>query len=176
MKLSTHQLTLIAVLAAMSAVGRIFFQQVPSGQPTTAIIILSGFFLGPTQAMILAALTTYLSNMMMGMGLWTLWQILAWSMIGLIAGLIGKVVKKHAYPVLISFGVLSGFIYGLFFALINFIVSGKFWGYYLAGVMFDLNHAISNIIFIVVLYKPFLLLFKRFNHQQVRTRADIKKR
>lgn len=161
MRMSTYRLTLIAVLAAMATVGRFFMQHIPNVQPVTAIIILSAFFLGPLSGFMLATITTYLTNLALGMGIWTLWQILAWSLIGVIAGLLGKVVRRHVRVTLSVFGFISGFIFGFFFAVINYLVSGKFLGYYILGLPFDFYHAISNVLFIMLLYRPFLLLFNR---------------
>lgn len=162
MTFSTRRLTLIAVLAAMSTVGRIFFQYIPNIQPVTAIIILSSYFLGPVSGIFLAVITTYLTNLIMGMGIWTVWQILAWSFIGFIAGLMGKIrLKKPVIPLAIV-SLFSGFLFGFFFAVINYIISGKFLAYYLAGLSFDLNHAFGNVIFIMVLYRPFAMMFENY--------------
>ncbi|MGM0522733.1 MAG: ECF transporter S component [Bacillota bacterium] len=161
MRLSTYRLTLIAVLAAMATVGRFFLQHIPNVQPVTAIIILSAFFLGPFSGFLLALLTTYLTNLALGMGIWTLWQILAWSFIGVLAGILGKFVRRRAIVSLTVLGFLSGFLYGFFFALINYIVSGKFLAYYLVGLPFDFYHALSNVLFIYLLYRPFSRLFAR---------------
>ncbi|GEM04477.1 membrane protein [Halolactibacillus miurensis] len=159
--MSTYRLTLIAVLAAMATVGRFFLQHIPNVQPVTAIIILSAFFLGPFSGFLLAFLTTYLTNLALGMGIWTLWQILAWSLIGVIAGLLGKIIKRRVLVYLTVLAFFSGFLFGFFFAVINYIVSGKFLGYYLLGLPFDFYHALSNVLFIILLYRPFSQLFAR---------------
>lgn len=160
MRMSTYRLTLIAVLAAMATVGRFFLQHIPNVQPVTAMIILSAFFLGPLSGFLIAVLTTYLSNLALGMGIWTLWQILAWSTIGLLAGLLGKYITRHKVIHLSVLGFFSGFLFGFVFALINYFISGKFLGYYLLGLPFDFYHALSNVFFIVLLYKPLSRLFK----------------
>ncbi len=161
MRMSTYRLTLIAVLAAMATVGRFFLQHVPNVQPVTAIIILSAFFLGPLAGFLIAFITTYLTNLALGMGIWTLWQILAWSFIGVLAGFLGKFVRRRARVLLTVLGFLSGFLYGFFFALINYVISGKFLAYYLVGLPYDFYHALSNVLFIYLLYRPFSRLFTR---------------
>jgi energy-coupling factor transport system substrate-specific component len=161
MRLSTYRLTLIAVLAAMATVGRFFMQHIPNVQPVTAIIILSAFFLGPLSGFLIAFITTYLTNLALGMGIWTLWQILAWSIIGVLAGILGKFIHRRALVSLAVLGFFSGFLYGFFFALINYAVSGNFLAYYLVGLPLDLYHALSNVLFIYLLYRPFTRLFAR---------------
>ena len=166
MKNQTHQITLIAMLAAISVVGRVAFQFLPNIQPVTTIIIISGFFLGTVPAILLAVLSTYLSNLFLGMGIWTIWQIVAWSLIGIGSGVLGKFsfTVKHPIISLTTYAAFSGFFYGAIFAVTNYFISGYFVGYYLASLPFDFNHALGNVIFIILLYKPLAVIFKRFLH------------
>lgn len=159
--MTTKRITLIAVLAAIGVIGRIYMQFIPSVQPVTAIIIISSYYLGAGSAMLLAILTTYLSNMVLGMGFWTIWQIVAWVSIAGFASLFGKLSVRRAFPILLCLGIGAGFFYGFIFSLLNYVVSGKFIAYYLAGLPFDVNHAIGNAIFIFLLYKPLSYIFKK---------------
>ncbi|GGM22630.1 hypothetical protein GCM10011351_05550 [Paraliobacillus quinghaiensis] len=161
----TYKITLIAMLAALSVVGRVSFQFLPNIQPVTTIIIISGFFLGIIPAILLAVLSTYLSNLFLGMGIWTVWQIIAWALIGMGSGLLGKFSVKYPTFLLTAFGLFAGFFYGAVFALTNYFISGKFLGYYLAGLPFDFYHAIGNSFFVVLLYKPLALIFKKYLHK-----------
>ncbi|MBM7542489.1 ECF transporter S component [Amphibacillus cookii] len=159
MRFNLHKLTLVSIIAAISAVGRIAFQFIPNFQPTTAIIIIASYFLGPLSGVLLAIVSTYLSNLVLGIGLWSIWQMFAWAMISLLSSLLKKINLKKTLPILIIIGVFAGFFYGAVFAFVNLLITNKFWPYYLAGLTFDLNHAISNVIFIVILYKPMTRLF-----------------
>lgn len=165
----TYHLTLIAMLAALAISGRFAFQFLPNIQPVTSLVILTGFFFGPLSAMLLSLVTVYLSNVFLGMGIWTIWQIVAYSIIGLLGSYLGKVMAKHSFIIISIFAVLSGFIYGLLFALINYLISGLFLGYYLSGLIFDLYHALGNLGFIFVAYKPFSLLATKYRHDHHRT-------
>lgn len=157
----TNRLTLISCLAALAVVGRVGLRFIPNVQPVTAIIILSGYFLGPGSAILLAVVSTYISNLLLGMGIWTIWQIVAWVMIAGLAGIIKALKIAKPLFLLIILGCLAGFIYGLFFSIVNYLVTGSFWPYYFAGLPFDLTHAISNVIFILILYKPVQFIFKQ---------------
>ncbi|WP_430785484.1 ECF transporter S component [Virgibacillus flavescens] len=161
-KINTYKLTLIALLAALSVVGRITFSFIPNVQPVTAIIIICGIFLGPIAAITLSVLTTFLTNMILGMGIWTIWQIIAWALIGLTSGLIGKYRKKHSIFLLTVYAVCCGYFYGLILSLNSFTISGDFLPYYLAGLPFDTAHAIGNGIFIVLLYPIISFFFKKY--------------
>ncbi|MBM7598329.1 energy-coupling factor transport system substrate-specific component [Virgibacillus halotolerans] len=168
--MNTYKLTLLALLAAMAVVGRSVFAFLPNVQPVTSIIIICGLFLGPFSAIILAILTTFLSNMLLGMGIWTIWQVISWGIIGLISGLLGMIPRKIPIFLIVLFAIFSGYFYGFIISLTTYQITGKFWPYYLAGLPFDTNHAIGNAVFIILLY-PIISHFlkkyanKRFNLQ-----------
>ncbi|WP_182199442.1 ECF transporter S component [Paraliobacillus salinarum] len=158
----TYRITLIAMLSGMAISGRYIFQFIPNVQPVTSLVILTGFFFGPINGMLLGIITIYISNLFMGMGIWTFWQIIAYILIGLLSGVIGLVWKRRQFPILVLLAIVSGFIYGLFFALTNYMISGVFWGYYVSGLLFDFYHAFGNVLFMVVSYKPFEYLANRY--------------
>lgn len=160
--MKTYKLTLIAILASLAVAGRYVFVFWPNVQPVTAIIIICGVLLGPGEAIVLAILVTFLSNMLLGMGIWTVWQIISWGIIGLLAGIIGKFTKRIPLYALILFGLFSGYFYGFIISLTTYQVSGKFWPYYLLGLPFDTNHAIGNAVFIGLLYPIIKVLIQRY--------------
>ncbi len=147
------------MLIALSVVGRITFTFLPNVQPTTAIIIITSLFLGPVYGMIVAVFSSVLSNLVMGMGLWTFGQIIAWGIIGLLGGVLR--VYRDRIPVLILtlFAIFCGFLYGFIISVPLYLFSGKFIAYYLAGLPFDVSHAIGNGVFFLILYPILRLLF-----------------
>jgi len=163
---NTYKITLLALLAALAVVGRSVLVFIPNVQPVTALIIICGIILGPGAAVILAILTTFLSNMILGMGIWSIWQIISWSLIGIISGLLGKFFRKVPLYIIILFAAFSGYFYGFVISLTTYQITGKFWPYYLAGLPFDTNHAIGNVVFIIVLYPMISYLLKKYanNH------------
>jgi energy-coupling factor transport system substrate-specific component len=81
---------LVATLAAFAALGRIAFVAVPNVKPTTDIVLLSGYALGPAPGFMVGAAAGLTSNFFFGQGPWTPWQMVGWGMTGLIgAGLAG---------------------------------------------------------------------------------------
>ncbi|CQR46725.1 hypothetical protein BN1058_00998 [Paraliobacillus sp. PM-2] len=160
----TYRLTLIAMLCALAISGRFIFQFLPNVQPVTSLVILAGFFFGPLSAAFLGAISVYISNLFMGMGIWTFGQIAAYILIGIVSGMIGLKIQKHAFIVLIIIAIAAGFLYGLFFALTNYLISGFFWGYYLSGLIFDCYHAFGNVLFMLISYKPFAYLANKYKY------------
>src|SRR5699024_5345578 len=71
-------------------------------------------------------LTTFLSNMILGMGIWTIWQVIAWALIGFLSGMIGKYSTKLPLYIIVSFSFMSGYIYGLIISLTTYQVTENF--------------------------------------------------
>lgn len=164
--MNTYKLTLLALLAALAVVGRVFFVFLPNVQPATSLVIICGLILGPVSAIILAFLITFLSNMILGMGIWSIWQIISWGLIGLISGLLGKFFKSIPTYIIVVFSVFCGYFYGFIISLTTYQVTGQFWPYYLGGLPFDTNHAIGNAAFIILLYPTITYFFKRYAHNR----------
>lgn len=160
--MNTYKITIIALLAAMAIAGRYVFQFIPNVQPVTALIIICGIILGPLSALLLSIVTTFLSNMLMGMGIWTIWQIVSWAIIGVLSGLLSKTLKTVPMFVIVLFAVFSGYLYGFVISLTNYQIVGKFWPYYIAGLPFDTSHAIGNAVFITLLYPIMSHLFSKY--------------
>lgn len=133
---------------------------IPNVQPTTVIIIISAFILNPMGALTVATLSSLLSNMVLGMGVWTIWQIISWGLIGLISSFVGKYHHKIPLPILSLYAGFCGMLYGFTISIPMSKVIGNFWVYYLTGVPFDLIHAIGNVLFFYILYPIFFKIFK----------------
>jgi energy-coupling factor transport system substrate-specific component len=79
---------LVGTLAALGALGRIAFAPLPNVKPTTDIILIAGFALGPGPGFAVGAIAGLTSNFFFGQGPWTPWQMAAWGATGLLgAGL-----------------------------------------------------------------------------------------
>src|ERR1700722_17983345 len=85
---------LVGTLAAFAALGRIAFAALPNVKPTTDIVLISGYALGPAPGFVVGALAGLTSNFFFGQGPWTPWQMAAWGATGLIGAGLG-VVTRH---------------------------------------------------------------------------------
>ena len=101
----------ISVLAAIGVAGRAAFFMVPSFKPVAAIVILTGISFGGEAGFLVGCLIMMLSNMFMGQGPWTPWQMFAFGMIGFLAGILyQKGILKARKADLCIFGFLSVFL------------------------------------------------------------------
>lgn len=78
-RIQLRQLTLLAILTALSVVLRIAkLVPIPNVQPVSDILMIVTLELGVGFGIALAALTMFLSNIVLGFGIWTIPQILAY--------------------------------------------------------------------------------------------------
>src|SRR5690554_4676669 len=125
MKQNIRMLAFISILSALAVVGRIYFNFIPNVQPVTAIIIITSMFLGVKNAVMLAIVSTIVSNLVLGMWIWTFSQIAAWSMIAIVFGLLGKLsIPTLIYTILAG---LSGFFYVFVISIPYYFVRGSFY-------------------------------------------------
>ena len=105
---SIRRMVLLAVMTAISVVGRVLFTVIPAFKPVSAIVTLSGIFMGPQSGFLVGSLSAIISNIFFGQGPWTPFQMLAWGMIGMFAGLPGmnRILRKRI-PLAI-YGVFAG--------------------------------------------------------------------
>lgn len=102
-------LIIIAVMIAMSSVGRFIFAAVPHFKPVTAIVVITAIYFGPRAGFVTGALTAVISNFYFGQGPWTPFQMFSWGVIGLIAGLIAPLIRERKpLPMILlsAYGVL----------------------------------------------------------------------
>ena len=98
---------ILAVMTALSVLGRFAFAALPHFKPVAAIVIITGMYLGVQSGFLFGALSAILSNILFGQGPWTPFQMLAWGLIGFLAGLLAKKLVESKV-LLIIYGALSG--------------------------------------------------------------------
>lgn len=92
---SARMVAVVATLAAVAALGRDAFVALPDVKPITAIALVVGYALGPLPGFTVGAIGMLASNMMLGQGPYTPWQMAAWGLVGLSGALLGRVSARH---------------------------------------------------------------------------------
>ena len=80
---SARMVAVVATLAAVAALGRDAFVALPDVKPITAITLAVGYALGPLPGFTVGALGMLASNVLLGQGPYTPWQMAAWGLVGL---------------------------------------------------------------------------------------------
>ncbi|WP_066308533.1 ECF transporter S component [Bacillus sp. FJAT-29814] len=173
-KVEPKELVLLAVLAAIAAVGRIPFASIPSVQPTTFVIMMAGLVFGAESGFMIGAVAALASNMIMGQGPWTPWQMAAWGLVGLTAGFMKDSRLMNTKAGRLIFGIVWGFLFGWImniWGFLGFVQSGgpidfrAFLVYIAGSALFDTMHAVSNVVFLLLFGDIWIKILTRFKRK-----------
>lgn len=165
-----ERLALVAVLAAVAAVSRIPFAALPNVQPVTFLVMMSGVVFGRQVGFLTGATAALVSNLFLGQGPWTPWQMMAWGGLGYIAALVAKPFKQKKNALLVL-AAIEGFLFGWFMNVWVALAAGSdvfFHTWFLACLAsfpMDAAHAASNVLLVTIFYEPVSGLFTRIHRK-----------
>src|SRR6059058_1504700 len=170
---SSKELVLIATLAAAAAAGRVLFAAVPNVQPVTVTAVVAGAALGPRAGMAVGGLAALVSNLYLGQGAYTPWQMLAWASCGLLGGLAAPLLRRRV-PLALTCFVL-GFAFDAVLDVWEWLsfyphTWQAFAALYARGIWFDAAHATGNLILALVVGPEVRRLLERYAR---RLRAEV---
>ena len=126
----------------------------PFFKPVTAFVIIAGVAFGGEAGFLTGSLSAVLSNFYFGQGPWTPFQMLAWGIIGLLAGVFAKGLKKSRL-LLYGFGALSGVLFSLLVDVWTALWTGiSYVAALLSALPVTAVYAVSNVVFLLVLARP----------------------
>lgn len=159
-KTGTRRMILVAVMSALSVLGRFVFAVIPGFKPITAVVVITAMYIGGEAGFLTGALSAVISNFYFGQGPWTPFQMLSWGLIGLLAGLLATPLKKSR--VLLSlYGIFAGVAYSFLMDIWTVLwYNGSFNPALYAAALataipYTVMYAVSNVIFLNMLAKPF---------------------
>jgi energy-coupling factor transport system substrate-specific component len=166
----------VATLAALGVAARVLFAAVPNVQGTTDVALLSGYVLGPAPGFMVGALAALASNVFLGQGPWTPWQMLGWGAAGIAGALLATISRRRAGRLTLAAAcALAGLAFGAWmdlFTLMAFTATPSAHGYVaIAGVSLPFNaaHAIGNAALALAFGPAFVRVLERF-----RRRLDVR--
>lgn len=163
-KPQARELTVIAVLCAIAVASRLAFAWIPNFKPIFAVIMIAGFAFGQESGFLVGAVSAFASNLFFGQGLYTPWQMLAFGVAGLVAGLLRKQKALLEKPWAMG---LTGF-FTVFLAVgplldtcsvflaANELNAKAVLGIYMAGVPVNLSQSVCTFLTLLLVGKPFL--------------------
>lgn len=169
---SARLVALVAALAALAVAGRVALAPMPNLVATTDIVLLTGFSLGAAPGFAVGALAGLVSNIWLGQGPWTPWQMAGWGMVGLGGAGLARLIAGRASRLVLALAAgLAGLLYG---ALLDLSVMINFGGEqsldrYLAlsarGIPFNVVHALGNIAIIWVAGPAIIRMLSRYRRR-----------
>jgi energy-coupling factor transport system substrate-specific component len=148
---SAREIAVVATLGGVAAAGRVLFAAVPGVQPVTVICVAAGAGLGARAGIAVGAVAAFVSNLFLGQGLWTPWQMLGWAAFGAIGALLAPLIRLR-----IPFALLCtvlGFAFSGLMDIWNWysFVQPHAWATFVLyvwtrGLPFDVAHAAGNLV------------------------------
>lgn len=159
------EIVLVSVMISLSVAGRIVFAAVPFFKPVTALVIISGFYLGSECGFVTGSVSAFISNMCFAQGPWTPFQMLVWGIIGLSAGLFRKSRLLDSRLFIVIYAVASGAFYSVVMDIWTVVSTdgtfepARYKAVIIASLPVMAIYIVSDLFFILVLNKP---MKKRF--------------
>ena len=152
----SRRLVIVSVMTALCFAGRF----IPFLKPIVALTIITALYLGGEAGFLVGAMTAVLSNFYFGQGPWTAFQMLAWGMTGLLAGILAEPLKRRKWLLLV-YGALAGVAYSFIMDIwtVLWYAEGFSFRLYLGALFtaipYTASYAVSNVLFLHFLAKPF---------------------
>lgn len=166
---------LVAALAALAVAGRLVLTPIPNVVATTDIALITGYALGAGPGFAVGALAAPISNIWLGQGPWTAWEMAGWGLVGLGGAWLAAATRRRLGRVgLAAACAAAGFAYG---ALLDLSVMVTYGGEqsldrYLAlsarGIPFNVTHAAGNFAIALAAGPALVRMISRF-----RTRLEF---
>lgn len=165
---SATELALVGALAGIAAAGRVLFAAVPGVQPVTVIAVAAGASLGARAGMAVGATAALVSNLFLGQGPWTPWQMLGWAGCGAAGALARRLVRRR-----LPFAFLCGLLGLAFSGLMDLWLWTSFYPHTWAalaavlgrGLPFDVAHALGNVVIALTAGPELRRLLERYGRR-----------
>ena len=149
---SSRIVALVAALAALAVAGRLVLAPIPNVVATTDIALITGYALGGAPGFAVGALAAPVSNLWLGQGPWTPWQMAGWGLCGLAgAALAAGSGRRMGRLGLAVSCAAAGFAYGALLDLSTMVTYGgeqsleRFLAISARGLPFNIAHAAGNV-------------------------------
>jgi len=163
---------LVATLAALAVVGRLAFAAIPNVKPTTDIVLFAGYALGPIPGFVVGAVTALASNVFLGQGPWTAWQMVGWGAVGVGGGLLalatrGRDLSRISLALVCG---LAGLGFGMFMDVYQWTLSVRqgldgYLAISASSAPYNLAHAFGNVAFCLLIGPVFIRALRRYRRR-----------
>lgn len=169
-KPQAREIVTLAVLCAIAVAARTAFVMIPFFKPMTAIVMISGMAFGPGAGFLVGSMSAFVSNFIFGQGPWTPWQMFAYAIAGMLAGLLCKKrimnEEKKIRTGLIGCGIVQLVVGPLLdtcsiFTMGQTIEKEFVLAIYGSGILPNLVHGIATFVTLIILCKPMMEKLER---------------
>ena len=151
-KLTVRDMTLFAVLGAMTFGAKYVMAGLPNIEPVSLMVMLFGVTFG-RKALYPIYIYVAMELLFYGLGTWNIMYLYIWPLLGMIAWLLRRIEQPLGWAVL-SGGF--GLLFGALCAPVDVVIGGI--GYaaakWVSGIPFDIAHCIGNFVIALVMFAP----------------------
>lgn len=160
-----REIVTLAVMSASAVVARAAFIMLPHFKPMTAIIMITGMGFGPFAGFLTGVISAFVSNFIFGQGPWTPWQMIAYGIAGVLAGLLRipgiMHEKKRIRTAVIGFVIVVAIIGPIldtytFLTVSTMITQESVSAIYLSGLPLNIVHGVATFITLLLVCKPII--------------------
>lgn len=158
----TFRIVLIGLLSALLLVMQVALSAIPNVELVSFLFIIYALSLPFSMSVLIALVFVTLQMLVWGMGDWVIGYYWIWIVWVILIYFLKPVLKKNTYLWAFLSGAW-GFLFGILFAMNHGLLYGFNYSliYWIKGISFDIIHAISNYIIIIILFSPTSNLFAR---------------
>lgn len=166
-----REVMMLAVMVTLAVMSRAVFFMIPFFKPMLAVVIICAVGLGGRCGMLVGTLSEFVSNFMFGQGPWTVWQMIAAGLCGLLAGILfeRRYRGRASETVCVcAYGLFASvFIYGLIMDTYSALMytghmgNGQFLAIYLAGLPVNIIHGFSTCLFLALFCRNIVRKLRR---------------
>ena len=169
---SARVLALVAALAALAVVGRLAFAAFPNVKPTTDIVLIAGYSLGGAAGFAVGAITPVASNIFLGHGPWTPWQMAAWGLVGIGGALLARTMRGRELGrwSLAAACALAGVMFGLIMDTYQWTLAaeqdlGTWLAVSASSLPYNVAHVVGNVGFCLLIGPGLVRALARFRRR-----------
>lgn len=158
-KLTLKEIALFGVLGALTFGAKVAMSGLPNIEPVSLMVMLFAVIFG-WKALYPVYLYVLMEIMLYGINLWNLNYLYIWAIL-LVAACFMRPLKNPVWWALLSglFGLAFGFLCSPVYVFLNgWDFAVRWW---LAGLSFDVTHAVGNFVIALVLFVPLRNLLER---------------
>lgn len=162
LKLTLQDVVIIGVMIAALEVGKLVLSGVPNVEVVSLLIILFTLFFG---LKVYYAIFVFIAieGLLYGFGYWWFSYLYVWPLLALLTYLFRRCKSVWFYS---AFSGVFGLLFGALCSIVMIFLSGPkaAFGWWVAGIPWDMVHGISNFILMMILYIPLRRVFERYPH------------
>lgn len=158
--MSVRKMTRIALLSAILYVSKVALEFLPNVELVSLLVILYTLVFG-RETFLIVTVFNFFELIQWGFGTWWVSYLYVWPLLCFITLLLKKLVKEEFIIWSIVSGVF-GLIFGSLFAVVYLFVDPSYaLAYWISGLPWDVWHAASNFLLMLVLGKPLYLVLNK---------------